>query len=150
MGSETVLRPLRIEDCAAVSMLAARTLPEHWSVQALEESLRFSYNVCFVAERERCIAGFAGIMVAPPDADLLSVAVEPALQRQGIAKMLLKRVLQEAGKHGAERMLLEVRQGNLAARRLYEKTGFSEIGTRKDYYADPKEDAVIMEKWLRR
>lgn len=148
MNSEISLRALRLEDCEAVCELASHTLPEHWSVRSLEEALRFDYNVYFVAVRDRRIVGFAGIMVTPPDADLLNIAVDPALQRQGIAQLLLGKILEEARRRQAERMMLEVRSGNHAARRLYEKYGFAELGKRKDYYANPREDAVIMEKWL--
>jgi [ribosomal protein S18]-alanine N-acetyltransferase len=70
--------------------------------------------------------------------------VDPDYRRQGIAQKLLAHTLLDGLQSGGEKGFLEVREGNLAARRLYEKFGFEDIGLRKKYYQDNGENAVMM------
>ena len=108
--------------------------------------MQYDYNVYYVAwdTVTEDIVGFAGIMVLAEDAELLNIAIDPEFQRKGIGAMLLKRVIQEAWDHGAERMLLEVRAGNIQAQQLYEWYHFHVIDSRKWYYSNPTEDALVM------
>ena len=64
----------------------------------------------------------------------------------GIGTQLIQELLLRARTSGATSVLLEVRESNLAARRFYEKLGFSEQGRRKGYYQNPREDALILQK----
>ncbi|MDO4266052.1 MAG: GNAT family N-acetyltransferase [Eubacteriales bacterium] len=74
-------------------------------------------------------------------AELLIIGVSEDARRQGIGAALMKKVLSAAG---CLPVFLEVREGNAAARRLYETCGFREYGRRKNYYEHPSEDAVLM------
>lgn len=88
--------------------------------------------------------GFALVWRAADELELLDLAVDPAVRRQGIARLLL-RTLTEAGRAaGAAFVLLEVRQSNRAALALYESFGFSRTDVRRAYYSDNGEDAVVM------
>lgn len=88
------------------------------------------------------LLGYALLRVLD-DAELLQIGVEETCRRQGIGRKLMQEVLRlSCGKN----LFLEVREGNEAARQLYVRCGFSEIGRRKRYYADPQEDAVLMER----
>ncbi len=82
--------------------------------------------------------GFAVVRVVAGEAELLTIAVRPAFQGHGIGRSLLERSMAESRAAGAEAMFLEVAQDNLAARGLYDRSGFSEVGIRKDYYAGPR------------
>jgi ribosomal-protein-alanine N-acetyltransferase len=73
-----------------------------------------------------------------------NVAVRLEYRRRGIGAALLGRILQEARRRKANAAFLEVRSANLAARALYEKSGFRAIARRADYYSEPREDAVVM------
>jgi ribosomal-protein-alanine N-acetyltransferase len=73
-----------------------------------------------------------------------SFAVDPAWRRRGIARQVLARVLEEAASSGVRAATLEVRRSNVAARALYEGLGFQVEGTRRDYYQEPREDALIL------
>ena len=73
-----------------------------------------------------------------------SFAVDPAWRRRGVARALLRRVLEESAAAGVRSATLEVRRSNEAARRLYEGSGFKIEGTRRDYYQEPREDALIL------
>ena len=83
-------------------------------------------------------------MVINEDAELLNIAVSEEFQKKGIGLLLLQSVIVEARRHLAERMLLEVRESNEKARRLYCQNGFCELGIRKNYYTQPNENAIIM------
>ena len=80
---------------------------------------------------------------------IADLAVDLTVRREGIAEGLLDHALAHAVENGAERALLEVRASNQAALGLYNTAGFQTIGTRKNYYRSPTEDAVVLEKWLK-
>ena len=73
-----------------------------------------------------------------------NLVVEPMHRRQGIGQQLMKHALREAFRRGATSTVLEVRMSSEAARALYQALGFIEVGRRKDYYVNPREDALTM------
>jgi ribosomal-protein-alanine N-acetyltransferase len=77
------------------------------------------------------------------EAEVYRVGVLPALRGRGLGAWLLGRFLERARSEGLRRAHLEVRAGNDAARRLYARAGFTEVGRRPGYYRDPAEDAVL-------
>lgn len=92
-------------------------------------------------------AGFILIRVVLDEAEILTVAVRPALRRQGIGARLVAQAIVESAARGAERMFLEVAQSNNAAQLLYKSAGFEQVGRRKAYYTlsdGTKEDALMM------
>lgn len=141
------LKPLSLPDCERVARIAELCLPERWSLESIRSVLQYENNIYYVAHsiEKSIIVGFAGIMVIADEAELLNIAVDPGFHRQGIGKLLLARMLQEAAGAGAYRLLLEVREGNHAARQLYHQHQFTPIGIRHEYYHNPVEDAIIME-----
>jgi ribosomal-protein-alanine N-acetyltransferase len=94
------------------------------------------------------IAGFAAFHRVMDEAELRNLAVDPPHQRRGIGKALLEAAANRLLQAGAKRLFLEVRASNEPARRLYHSLGFELRSTRKDYYRDPTEDALVMERWL--
>ena len=97
---------------------------------------------CFVAARGERVLGF--LLAARPvreEAEILTLAVDPATRRQGVGTSLLKALLQ--GRPG--RVFLEVRRSNLPAQRFYGSLGFITSGIRPGYYRSPEEDAVLMQ-----
>jgi [ribosomal protein S18]-alanine N-acetyltransferase len=89
--------------------------------------------------------GYVIALATGPEWELENIIVDPAMRRSGLGTQLLAALLTEARAQGCQRMLLEVRESNLAARRLYEKHRFQEAGRRPGYYGNPPEDAVIMQ-----
>lgn len=145
--SRIKLVPLAFADCEAVAEIAKQCLPEYWSLDSVRSVLQYENNIYYAAHsiEQSLVVGFAGIMIIADEAELLNIAVASEFRRQGIGQMLLEQMLQEAERAGAYRLLLEVRKSNRAARDLYYKHHFMEIGTRRDYYHSPTEDAIIME-----
>jgi [ribosomal protein S18]-alanine N-acetyltransferase len=89
--------------------------------------------------------GFVITRCPPDDWEIENVVVASAYQRLGIATKLIRGVLLQARATGATSVLLEVRESNLAARRLYEKLGFKEQGRRSNYYRDPPEEGLLLQ-----
>ncbi|MDO5154579.1 MAG: ribosomal protein S18-alanine N-acetyltransferase [Eubacteriales bacterium] len=144
------LVPLKEEFCQDVYDIARESLPEHWSLQGIKDVLKYENNIFFVAKHISTsqVIGFAGIMVIADEAELLNIAVRQSYRRVGVAQQLMTTVMERAKACGAIRMLLEVRMSNLGAMSLYRKNGFTDLSIRKNYYSNPREDALIMEcRW---
>ncbi len=90
------------------------------------------------------IAGYVGIWFQGDQAHITEIAVRESLRGRGIGELLLIGTLRAAYEQGLEEVTLEARVSNFIAQRLYDKYGFNEVGIRKNYYADNREDAVIM------
>lgn len=90
------------------------------------------------------LAGYVSIWFQAGQAHITEIAVREALRGQGIGELLLIGTLRTAYRQGMDEVTLEARVSNFIAQRLYEKYGFHAAGIRKNYYADNKEDAVIM------
>lgn len=150
MVNKMELLPLQPEYCRAVFEIAKESLPEHWSFDGVKDVLRYDNNIYYVAKISESdeIAGFAGVMLVADEAELLNIAVKKEYRTKGIGQSLLNKVMEESGKNGAARMLLEVRKSNGKAIDLYKKNHFSVLGERKAYYSNPTEDAVIMERHM--
>ena len=117
-----------------------------WSRQQFQESLA-SYQ-CTVYEQANQVVGFCILQPVLDEANLLLMAVHPSQQGKGLGYELLDHSIQQL-KNNPVQVFLEVRESNLAAIRLYEKTDFHQIDLRKNYYPNldgTKEHAVIMVK----
>ena len=116
---------------------AAFVNPRPWS--AAEIAALLASPLCVVVWSE---GGFAMGRVVADEAEVLTIAVEPAVQGQGIGSGLLGRLMDEARARGAEAMFLEVAEDNAAARAVYARAGFLEDGRREGYYGGV--DALVM------
>jgi [ribosomal protein S18]-alanine N-acetyltransferase len=94
------------------------------------------------------LAGFLVARHSAPEWELENIVVAPAVRRMGIGKQLMNTLQVQARQSNSDAILLEVRESNTAARRLYEELGFRETGRRKAYYTNPREDAVLYSKIL--
>lgn len=106
-------------------------------------------SVChiYVVRMDDCrVAGFCAFWLVLDEIHINNVAMRPQFRQQGIGTALLQHVLAEARTLGARRATLEVRASNEGARRLYERLGFYVAGTRRNYYSNPVEDALILWK----
>ena len=115
-----------------------------WSEAALEEELYNPQASFIVAQRaDGAVLGYAGLHVAADEGYIDNIAVREDYRRQGIADDLLD-VFVRFGAANLAFLTLEVRPSNQAAIDLYFKHGFAQVGRRKDYYENPREDAIIM------
>lgn len=140
--------PMTKEHTAALAELEALCFSRPWSQKALEEELQ-NPDACFLTAIEgEAVLGYAGMHCPWGDCYMDNIAVFPEYRGQGAATALLNALLEEARHRGGEFLSLEVRPSNIGAVRLYHKLGFREEGRRKNFYADPPEDGLILTKRL--
>jgi ribosomal-protein-alanine N-acetyltransferase len=153
-GSAARLRAMTQADMAAIIALEQELFPEDaWTPEmfASEFAQPASRRMYLVAEAGRALVGYAGMMFAGGgQADVVTLAVNPARWGEGTGTALLMALVDEAARRGYEEVLLEVREDNPRARRLYLRHGFAEIGIRRGYYQPSGVDAVVMRKELTR
>ena len=117
-----------------------------WSRNMLAEELENDLSAFLVAlDGEEQVVGYAGMQVVLDEGYITNVAVRPDCRRKGIAGKLLQVFLDFAQGHHLAFLTLEVRASNTAAIHCYHQMGFVQIGIRKKYYSQPKEDALLLE-----
>lgn len=142
---EVHLVPMRRRHLRSVLRIEARAYPVPWSMSLfLSELALRSTRAYYVAFVGRQLVGYAGLMITLDDGHVTTIAVDPAWQRHRIGTRLLLAVVREALRRGATSLTLEVRLENRAAQNLYRRFGFRPVGVRKNYYAETKEDALVM------
>ena len=123
---------------------------EAWSRQMLAGELgqQPASRHYLVAEEAGTIIGYAGLLAAGGQADVLTIAVAAEYWGQGIGSQLLGDLMQEAVRRGCTEIFLEVRADNERAQRLYRWWGFADIGVRRGYYQPSGMDAIVMRRNL--
>ena len=144
----TVRRAAR-EDISALCALERECFSEPWSERGFEDFFALDYTAAFAAldEPDGRVIGYAGMYLSGGDGDITNIAVTGAFRRRGVGSALIDALKDFPG---VERLLLEVRESNRAARALYEKLGFSVDGVRKNFYSSPRENAVLMSLEIKR
>ena len=138
---------MNIDDITSILKISLLSFPEVWSRDSLEkEMLENKFARYLVAIADNMIVGYGGMWIIIDEAHITNIAVHPEYRSIGIGTTLLVGLLEACKKEAVTGMTLEVRRSNLIAQSLYKKLGFAEEGFRKAYYADNKEDAIIMWK----
>lgn len=118
------------------------------SKNILKEDIKNKNYYYLVAKNnEKKIVGYIGISYVLDEADIISIVVHKDYTKNGIATLLLQEIFKFAKDNNIQKLMLEVRNSNIPAQKLYEKHGFKQITIRKNYY-DNSEDALIYEKEL--
>ena len=117
-----------------------------WSEKSVASELTNPLSLWLVAVEGDRLAGYVGSQSVMGESDMMNVAVHPDYRRQGVAEKLVLELVAALAKKDNHCLTLEVRASNAPAISLYEKLGFSQIGLRKNYYRNPKEDALILRK----
>lgn len=143
--TRVVLAPMTVQDIPRVLEIERESFRTPWPTDAYTHELKENRLATYVVARlEDRLVGYAGMWVILDEAHITTIAVEPHFRGQHIGERLLIGLIQAAMERGARWMTLEVRRSNGAAQSLYRKYGFREIGTRKGYYSDNREDAIVM------
>ena len=129
-----------------VAQLEAICFSDPWSERSVASELNNKLAFWLVAEEDGRVAGYVGSQTVIDESDVMNVAVHPDFRRQGIAETLMEQLVASLKEMGSHCLTLEVRASNDPAIALYEKLGFEEVGRRKNYYRNPKEDALILRK----
>lgn len=146
--SDIIIRKAAAEDISAIAEIEKASIPQPWSEAAFADALAQENAVTLVAEANGEIAGFITGVFIFDNADIYSVATAEQYRKNGIGAKLLKAFF-DTLPNEVETVGLEVRESNSAAISLYEKNGFERVGMRRNFYEQPRENAILYTKKLR-
>ena len=141
-----MLEKMNASHVAQIAELEKLCFSDPWSERSVASELENKLSCWLVATEGEQVAGYIGSQTVCGETDMMNVAVHPSRRRKGIAEALILGLIEELKIMESHCLTLEVRASNTPAISLYEKLGFSEIGRRKNYYRNPKEDALILRK----
>lgn len=132
------------KDAFSASEIEKLCFSHPWSEATLTSEMKSQYSDFFGAFDGEKLAGYIGGRTIAGETEIFNVAVSPEYRRKGIGKKLIERFIEASREKETDVIFLEVRASNLPAINLYEGAGFVFCGIRKDYYDDPKENAILM------
>ena len=140
------IRPMQKDELDDVLKIEEQAYGEHhWSKDSfygeLANDLAHYYSAC---DNNNKLVGYAGTWRVLDEAHITTLAVQPEQKRKKIGESLLNKIIEDCYKNEVKYLTLEVRVSNTPAISLYEKYGFKSLGTRKGYYQNNNEDALIM------
>ncbi len=140
------MEQMTVGHIAAVAELEKLCFSDPWSEASVAAELENPLSYWLVAMDGDALAGYVGSQSVLGESDMMNLAVSPEYRRQGVAKALVLALLDGLAQRGNHCLTLEVRASNVPARNLYDKLGFVQVGLRKNYYRNPREDALILRK----
>ena len=143
-----IITNMTIGHVAQVAELEKICFQDPWSEKSVATELEHDYSLWLVALEGETVVGYIGSQTSYGETDMMNVAVHPDHRRKGIGEKLIVALMNELKARECVSLALEVRASNAPAIALYEKLGFGRIGLRKNYYRNPKEDALILRKEL--
>ena len=141
-----ILEKMNASHVAQIAQLEKICFSDPWSERSVASELENKLSCWLVAMEGEQVAGYIGSQTVCGETDMMNVAVHPDHRRKGIAETLILALIAQLKAMESHCLTLEVRASNAPAISLYEKLGFSEIGRRKNYYRNPREDALILRK----
>ena len=139
------VREMRAADVAAVAALEATAFSTPWAEATFHKLLRRpGAEMGVLVEGERLL-GYVVLWCVLDQGEIANIAIVADRRGEGLGRLLLDETLETALHRGVKNVFLEVRASNAAARALYARRGFREIGVRKGYYDAPKEDALVLQ-----
>lgn len=147
-SGQVICRRMRPSDLDIVVRNEELSYPNPWSKRVFLDCLRAGYECWVLATRDRILA-HGVLSAAVGESHLLTLCVHPDARRQSYGRRMLKHLLKEAKRLGADTCFLEVRPSNESARSLYYSLGFVQVGERRGYYpaetgSTVREDALIL------
>ncbi len=148
MSTPLRTRRMTAADLPAVMAIENQAFSNPWSTEMVRKELSNDWSTVLLAEEHGpsgwVLRGFAIFWLVYDELHILNVAVDRDARRHGHGRTILREALAHARQHRCRSAILEVRRSNAPAIGLYGALGFRMVGVRPGYYADNKEDAVIM------
>ena len=139
------VRSMRTADIEVVVEIEAQTFSSPWHEETFSTLLdRSGVELLVMEDDAEGVIGYAVLWCVLDQGELANVAVAPGRRGRGLGRHLISRVLDVARDRGVTKMYLEVRSSNDRALEIYRRFGFTEVGLRRGYYDEPREDARIM------
>ncbi len=140
-----LIEPMTHGDLAAVLRIEDLSFSTSWPVNAFANEIRDNKLAhYFIGRIGAQVVAYGGIWVILEDSHVTTIAVHPDYRRLKLGEEMLLKLLEEAIARGASWITLEVRESNDAAQKLYRKYGFTTVSTRRGYYSDNGENALVM------
>ena len=133
------------EDASQLSDLDNICFSVPWSLRQFQNEAKNPMAHYVIAKIDGVIVGYAGYWKVIDEGQITNVAVLPQYRRKGIARTIIKKLINDAKEDGIKKLSLEVRCSNEAAISLYSSFGFIRVGDRKNYYHNPLEDALLFD-----
>ena len=131
---------------AQVAALEKMCFSDPWSENSVASELNNPLSLWLIAEENQAVCGYVGSQTVLDETDMMNIAVRPDCRRRGIAAALITELVHQLRERGSHILRLEVRESNAPAIALYEAMGFTQLGLRKNYYRNPRENALILGK----
>ncbi len=144
-----VIREMEVGDLEEVFWIERDSFSLPWSKEALKKEIENKNSLCLVADTDNTVSGFIMAKAVLDEAEILEFAVKKDLRKKGIGTSLLAALLAGLKQRGVKTVYLEVRASNIIAINLYKKAKFIKYGIRKDYYMEPREDAILMKLFIK-
>ena len=138
--------PMNESHVAQVAALEKLCFSDPWSENSVASELENPLSLWLIAEEDGAVCGYVGSQTVLDETDMMNIAVHPDCRRKGIAAALITELVSRLKARGSRVLRLEVRESNFSAIALYEALGFTQLGLRKNYYRNPKENALILGK----
>ncbi|MCI6227789.1 MAG: ribosomal protein S18-alanine N-acetyltransferase [Clostridiales bacterium] len=138
--------PMNESHVAQVAALEKLCFSDPWSETSIASELENPLSLWLIAEEDGAVCGYVGSQTVLDETDMMNIAVRPDCRRKGIAAALIAELVSRLKARGSRILRLEVRESNLPAIALYKAMGFTQLGLRKNYYRNPKENALILGK----
>jgi len=120
------------------------SFPSPWGREAFEHEMRNPLSRFWGILSDEGLVAYICFWVAAGEIHLMNIAVDPKMRKRGLGRHLMDKLFETGADEGVHKIWLEVRPSNEAARALYSKMGFTEVGRRQRYYTDTGEDAIVM------
>ena len=140
------IESMNVSHVEGIFEVSKLSLPEAWNIESIEKELSNKLAKYLVALDGNTVIGFVGMWIVFDEGDITNIAVHPAYRKQGIGNLLMNSLIALCKENNITSLTLEVRESNLPAQNLYKKHEFTEEGIRKNFYDNPKENAIIMWK----
>ena len=137
------------DDVSEIAELEKKCFAVPWSEKSFLSACTTPENIYLVCLAGEEVAGYCGLWSVLGEGNITNMAVAEKYRRNGVAEALMKEMEERGRQKDVTIFFLEVRESNDAARRLYEKMGYEQIGVRKNFYEKPAENAIIMSKGWR-
>ena len=145
---ELVIREAQVTDIADMVFIEEECFSTPWSRKSFAESLSHTPWHFFVAVYNGKIVGYGGVYLILDEGQISNIATLPAFRGKGIGRAVLEEIIKLCRAEGCEKITLELRESNSVARALYESCGFTQVGKRPNFYSNPQETAILMDKSL--
>lgn len=140
------IRRMNKQDVSQAAVIEKENFSLPWTEESFLQALEKKENIYLTALEGEQVIGYIGMWTVLDEGEITQVSVKKDFQGRHIGRRLLEALEEEGRKAGVASFFLEVRQSNVPAIHLYESCGFSAQGIRKNFYENPREDGILMEK----